>query len=51
MVLTHAFLFEREGEAPFVLVGLSNNPSGGLENEVFNIQSVLGRLAQIADGL
>ena len=51
MVLTHAFLFEREGEAPFVLVGLSNNPAGGLENEVFNIQSVLGRLAQIASGL
>ncbi len=51
MVLTHAFMFEREGEAPFVLVGLSNNPSGGLEDEVFNIQSVLGRLARIAADL
>ena len=48
LVLTHAFMFEREGESPYVLVGFSNNPSGGLENEGFNIQSILGRLAQLA---
>lgn len=51
LVLTHAFMFEREGEAPYVLVGLANHPDGGLENEVFNIQSVLGRMAQIAADL
>ncbi|MEE4174513.1 MAG: serine hydrolase [Xanthomonadales bacterium] len=51
LVLTHAFMFEREGEAPYVLVGFSNDPSGGLEGQVFNIQSILGRLAQIAADL
>lgn len=50
-VLTHAFMLEREGEAPYVLVGFSNNPVGGLEAQQFNIQSLLGRMAQIADRL
>ena len=50
-VLTHAFMLEREGEAPYVLVGFSNNPNGGLESQQFNIQSLLGRMAQIADRL
>ena len=51
LVLTHAFMFEREGEDPYVLVGLSNNPAGGLDDQVFNIQSILGRLAELAADL
>ncbi len=46
LVLTHAWLLEREGERPLVLVGMSNNQPGGLDQ--FLIQSILGRLLELA---
>jgi len=46
LVLNHAFLLERKGERPLFLVGMSNEPAGGLDG--FLIQSVLGRLLELA---
>jgi hypothetical protein len=46
VVLTHAFMLEKEGEQPVVLVGLSNNPGSGVNG--FDIQSILGRFLELA---
>ncbi|MEE4218416.1 MAG: serine hydrolase [Xanthomonadales bacterium] len=46
LVLTHAFMLEKEGEQPIVLVGLSNNP--GSDIDPFAIQSILGRFLELA---
>jgi beta-lactamase class A len=54
-VYTHAWLLERNDEAPLVLIALSNSPTGGISgtnnpaalNDVFDIQSVTGRLLQL----
>lgn len=46
LVLNHAFMVERDGERPYVLVGMSNDPAGNLDG--FAIQSILGRLLELA---
>jgi hypothetical protein len=49
LVLTHAWLLEREGEAPVVVVGLSNEPTGNIDQ--FDVQSILGRILELAADL
>lgn len=53
-VYTHAWLLERDGEAPLVLVALSNSPTGAISgtnsaavDDIFDIQSVTGRILQL----
>ncbi len=46
LVLTHAFMLERDGEAPVVVIGMANEPTGNID--VFAIQSLLGRLLELA---
>lgn len=46
VVLTHAFMLEKEGKQPIVLVGLSNNPGSDIDG--FAIQSILGRFLELA---
>jgi hypothetical protein len=58
-VWTHAWMLERNGEAPLVLVALANSPSGGIsgnnnvgvDNDIFDIQSVNGRMLQLLSEL
>lgn len=49
LVLTHAFMLEREGEQPIVVVAMANEPSGGID--IFEIQSIVGRLLELAQDL
>ena len=49
LVLTHAWMLEREGEQPIVVAGLSNDPAGGIDG--FVIQSILGRILELARDL
>lgn len=49
LVLTHAFMLEREGERPVVVIGMANEPSGNID--VFDVQSILGRLLELARDL
>ncbi len=49
LVLTHAFMLEREGEPPVVVIGMANEPAGGIDT--FNVQSILGRLLELARDL
>jgi hypothetical protein len=49
LVLTHAFMLEREGEDPYVVVGLANEPAGGIDG--FVIQSIMGRLLELTRDL
>ncbi len=49
LVLTHAFMLEREGEQPIAVIALSNNTGGNIDQ--FAVQSVLGRMFELADGL
>lgn len=44
-VLTHAWMLERNGEAPLVLVAMTENDSGGIDT--FAVQSVLGRILRL----
>lgn len=53
-VYTHAWLLERNGEAPLVLIALSNSPAGAISgtnnaavNDIYDIQSVAGRILQL----
>lgn len=51
-VYTHAWLLERDGEDPLVLVALANSPSGeisginhpAVNDDIFDIQSLTGRM-------
>ncbi|MEM1411840.1 MAG: serine hydrolase [Pseudomonadota bacterium] len=45
LVVTHAWMLERAGEAPWVVVGLANEPAGGIDP--FVIQSNLGRVLEL----
>ncbi|MCB1561215.1 MAG: serine hydrolase [Xanthomonadales bacterium] len=45
LVLTHAWLLERSGEAPYVVVAMSNDPSGGID--VYKVQSITNRLLEL----
>ena len=49
VVLTHAFMLEKEGEQPIVVIGLSNNPGSDIDG--FAIQSILGRILELAADL
>lgn len=49
LVLTHAFMLESAGRDPVVVVAMANNSSGQID--VFDVQSVVGRLLQLATGL
>jgi hypothetical protein len=49
LVLTHAWMLERQGENPYVIIGMANNPTGNID--VFNVQSVLGRILELTRGL
>lgn len=50
-VLTHAWLLEDNGRWPIVVVGMTNDSSGGIDadNGVFKVQSVLARILELAD--
>lgn len=45
LVMTHAWMLERESEEPYVVVALANEPAGGIDG--FAIQSVLGRIHEL----
>ena len=49
MVLTHAWMLEREGETPYVVAGFANDPAGGID--AFVIQSILGRVLELVRDL
>ncbi len=44
-VLTHAWMLEDAGEAPYVVIALSNNPDSAIDS--FLVQSVTGRLLEL----
>lgn len=44
-VLTHAWMLENAGEDPYVVIALSNNPSGGIDT--YKIQSITGRMLEL----
>lgn len=44
-VLTHAWMLERNGEAPVVVVAMSNSDAGGIDQ--FDVQSVTGRILEL----
>ena len=46
MVFTFAWMLERDGEDPYVVVGLANDLEGGLESEIFNFNSLLSRIME-----
>ncbi|MBB5206836.1 serine hydrolase [Chiayiivirga flava] len=48
-VLTHAWMLERTGEQPLVVVAMSNDGSGGVDQ--FDVQSVLGRVLELVAAL
>lgn len=58
-VWTHAWMLERNGEDPLVLVALANSPTGaisginnpGADGDIFDIQSVNGRILQLLSEL
>ena len=45
VVLTHAWMLERQGQRPYVIIGMANNQSGNID--IFEIQSVLGRILEL----
>jgi hypothetical protein len=48
-VLVHAWMLEDAGRDPYVVVGMANSSAGGIDT--FNVQSVLGRVLQLAAAL
>lgn len=48
-VLTHAWLLENNGHAPYVVVGMTNDDNGGIDNNdgIYKIQSVLARILEL----
>lgn len=49
LVLVHAWMLERKGEDPYVVVAMSNNPTGNID--AFKVQSITGRILQlVAEG-
>jgi len=50
-VLTHAWLLENNGRWPIVVVGMTNDASGGIDDDqgIFKVQSVLARILELAD--
>jgi len=48
-VLTHAWLLENNGHAPYVVVGMTNDDSGGIDSNdgIYKVQSVLARILEL----
>lgn len=48
-VLTHAWLLENNGHTPYVVVGMTNDANGGIDDNdgLYIIQSVLGRILEL----
>ena len=48
-VLTHGWLLEDNGRPPFVVVGMTNDNTGGIDanDGIFRVQSVLARLLEL----
>ncbi len=48
-VLTHAWLLEDNGHAPYVVVGMTNDDNGGIDNNdgIYKVQSVLARILEL----
>jgi hypothetical protein len=44
-VLTHAWLLQDSGEDPFVVVAMSNNPDGGIDE--YKVQSITSRILEL----
>jgi hypothetical protein len=44
-VLTHAWMLENAGQDPYVVIALSNSPSGGIDP--FFVQSITGRMLEL----
>jgi hypothetical protein len=44
-VLTHAWMLENAGDAPYVVVAMSNNESGNIDE--FAVQSITGRILEL----
>ena len=49
-VLTHAWLLEDNGHAPYVVVGMTNDANGGIDNNdgIYKVQSVLARILELS---
>ncbi|HPF72504.1 MAG: serine hydrolase [Rhodanobacteraceae bacterium] len=45
LVLTHAWLLERSGEAPYALIAMSNNAGGNID--AYKVQSITNRILQL----
>ncbi len=48
-VLTHAWMLQDSGEDPWVVVAMSNDDAGGIDE--YRVQSVTGRLLQLVRGM
>ena len=48
-MLTHAWLLEDNGHAPYVVVAMANDDNGGIDNNngIYKIQSVLARILEL----
>lgn len=48
-VLTHAWLLEDDDQQPYVVVGMTNDANGGIDqnNGIFRVQSVLARILEL----
>jgi len=48
-VLTHAWLLEDNGHAPYVVVAMTNDDNGGIDNNngIYKVQSVLARILEL----
>ena len=44
-VLTHAWLLERQGGDPYVVVAMANDSNGGID--IFEVQSITGRILEL----
>lgn len=49
LVLTHAWMLERQGSDPYVVVAMANDPAGGID--VFEVQSITGRILELVSDL
>ncbi len=58
-VYTHAWMVERNGERPLVLVAMANSASGGISGlnnvnevtDIYDIQSITGRILELMESL
>jgi hypothetical protein len=49
IVLTQAWMFERNGSRPYVVIAMSNSVNGGIDQ--FQVQSITGRMLELVADL